>query len=82
MNEKTKQQHEIDLAKARAHMSVVAVGLTQKLGAVGAVGVLLGAAIGVLETHVGGTAGANLLRAAAHELEHGEEPEPPVAGRA
>ena len=76
MSEKSERQHEIDLAKAKSHLSVVAMGLVAKIGPIETVGVLLGAAIGVLETNLVGIAGADLLKAAAQELEAAAEEAP------
>lgn len=57
------------LAKARAHMTAVALGLAQALGPLDAAGVLMGAAQGVLVDNFGRETATRYLRELADETE-------------
>jgi hypothetical protein len=63
-----------NLRAAHQRMGVVAQGLAGKLGAMDAAGVLVGAAVGVLEAEGGPALAAKYLREMADEVErHGPE---------
>ena len=57
------------LEEARTHMSAVAIGLQAGLAPINAVGVLMGAAIGILESTYDSEKAAQYLREIADELE-------------
>jgi hypothetical protein len=67
-----------DIAKARAHMTVVAVGLVGVLGPQDAAAVLLGAATGVLTTAFGPEMAAEYFRGIADAIESGDDGAPPA----
>lgn len=65
------QKHEATLERARMHMTAVASGLRDGLGPIDTAGVLIGAAVGVLENAHGPVLAANYLRQVADELGKG-----------
>ena len=58
-----------DLAPAHKRMSEVAYGLVRKFGAIDAAGVLIGAAVGVLEVDGSPAIAARYLREMADEID-------------
>jgi hypothetical protein len=65
---KAKTTDEIEIAKARAHLSAVAQGLALKFGPRLAASLMFGAATGLIDEHFGGDAPA-WFREIADELE-------------
>jgi hypothetical protein len=62
-----------NIMKARHHLTVIALGLTAKLGPRDAAAVLLGAATGILTTAFGPEMAANYFSGVADAIQNGED---------